>query len=155
MPHPCCRAQAHKRSRDLENSLRTAEGLAQKIVAFDINDISESAEVDGIVDLMVQVAKKLQQYRPYLPAHLFASADPEAGVPPLPSLPGLLSGVLSVPTSEWSFAVGVGWVGSGPALKVQVPWPVRPSLAGTTGLRPWMPGPTGGPGFSLPGGRGR
>ena len=54
-------------------SLLQAERLAQKIVAFDVNDIADEPAEDRIVDLMVQVAQKMKQYRPYLPPELFAT----------------------------------------------------------------------------------
>ena len=68
-------SQLRAKTASLERSLTRAETLAQKIAAFDVNDITDERSEDRILDLMIQVANNLKAYRPYLPPHLFMSDD--------------------------------------------------------------------------------
>ena len=76
--------QLRRKAEELAQSLAEAEGLAQKIIDFEVNEIGGESD-NRIVQLMLQIAANLKQYRPYLPAHLFA---PEGVSPCLsPSAP--------------------------------------------------------------------
>ena len=76
----CCYTMLRRlrqRTEILENSMKEATAVAQMIVNFDLDGVPKACGCGDAVDLMVQVAEKLKLYRPYLPAHLFASAGDE------------------------------------------------------------------------------
>eukprot|EP00667_Euglena_gracilis_P002166 EG_transcript_2165 len=58
--------------RQLQESVDTAEALAQMIVDFDLDTFGSQtdANMHGMVALLHQVGTKLKLYRPYIPAHL-------------------------------------------------------------------------------------